>query len=275
MQRDAHGVWSAFFPEAMYATGSATGSLSKLHVHGDNGWKDRIPAYATRVVQDEATKNYTAQFWGAGAVRLAGDAFDASKNGAASAIYEAHVGMAQEKGGRGHLPRIHGENTTYNKKGRLQRRTAHGHRRAPPITGRSVTTCRVSSHPHRAAARPEELKGAGAPRPRAGAGGHHGSGACPLRPQPQRRHQRAGRHRPPLLLPGKAGYQPYWDSKLFDYGKDEVQHFLLSNVKYWLDEFHFDGYRFDGVTSMIYHHHGYVDFDCRERFFDEGSTATR
>ena len=57
---------------------------------------------------------------------------------------------------------------------------------------------------------------------------------------------------------------------LFDYGKDEVQHFLLSNVKYWLDEFHFDGYRFDGVTSMIYHHHGYVDFDCRERFFDAG-----
>lgn len=71
-------------------------------------------------------------------------------------------------------------------------------------------------------------------------------------------------------LPGKAGYQPYWDSMLFDYGKDEVQHFLLSNVKYWLDEFHFDGYRFDGVTSMIYHHHGYVDFDCRERFFDAG-----
>lgn len=48
------------------ATGLATGSLYKLHVHGDNGWKDRIPAYATRVVQDEVTKNYTAQFWGAG-----------------------------------------------------------------------------------------------------------------------------------------------------------------------------------------------------------------
>ena len=50
-----------------------------------------------------------------------------------------------------------------------------------------------------------------------------------------------------------------------------MQHFLLSNVKYWLDEFHFDGFRFDGVTSMIYHHHGYVDFDCRERFFDAGA----
>ena len=71
-------------------------------------------------------------------------------------------------------------------------------------------------------------------------------------------------------LPGEAGNQPYWDSKLFDYGKPEVQHFLLSNVKYWLDEFRFDGFRFDGVTSMLYHHHGYVDFDCRERFFDAG-----
>ena len=70
--------------------------------------------------------------------------------------------------------------------------------------------------------------------------------------------------------PGEAGNQPYWDSKLFDYGKGEVQHFLLSNVKYWLDEFHFDGFRFDGVTSMLYHHHGYVTFDCRERYFDAG-----
>ena len=71
-------------------------------------------------------------------------------------------------------------------------------------------------------------------------------------------------------LPGEAGYQPYWDSKLFDYGKREVRHFLLSNVKYWLDEFHFDGFRFDGVTSMIYHHHGYTEFDAREKFFDAG-----
>ena len=70
--------------------------------------------------------------------------------------------------------------------------------------------------------------------------------------------------------PGDAGYQPYWDSMIFDYGKSEVQHFLLSNVKYWLDEFHFDGYRFDGVTSMIYRHRGHVDFDSRDRFFDDG-----
>ena len=70
-------------------------------------------------------------------------------------------------------------------------------------------------------------------------------------------------------LPGPAGEQPYWDSKLFDYGKPEVEHFLLSNVKYWLDEFHFDGYRFDGVTSMIYTHHGYTEFDSRDKYFTD------
>jgi 1,4-alpha-glucan branching enzyme len=47
-----------------------------------------------------------------------------------------------------------------------------------------------------------------------------------------------------------------WDSLCFDYGKNEVLHFLLSNCKYWLDEYHFDGYRFDGVTSMLYYNHG-------------------
>ena len=57
---------------------------------------------------------------------------------------------------------------------------------------------------------------------------------------------------------------------IFDYGKGGVEHFLLSNVKYWLDEFHFDGFRFDGVTSMLYYHRGYIDFDSREKFFDEG-----
>ena len=47
-----------------------------------------------------------------------------------------------------------------------------------------------------------------------------------------------------------------WDSLCFDYGKDEVLHFLLSNCKYWLEEFRFDGFRFDGVTSMLYYSHG-------------------
>jgi 1,4-alpha-glucan branching enzyme len=49
---------------------------------------------------------------------------------------------------------------------------------------------------------------------------------------------------------------PAWDSLCFNYGKNEALHFLLSNCKYWLEEYRFDGFRFDGVTSMIYYSHG-------------------
>ncbi len=67
---------------------------------------------------------------------------------------------------------------------------------------------------------------------------------------------------------GDKGNHPAWGTKLFNYGKDEVLHFLLSNLKYWLDEYHFDGFRFDGVTSMLYHHHGLGEaFDCYEKYF--------
>ena len=55
---------------------------------------------------------------------------------------------------------------------------------------------------------------------------------------------------------GGRGEHPAWDSRCFDYGKPEVAKFLLSNCRYWLDEYHIDGYRFDGVTSMLYTHHG-------------------
>ncbi len=54
----------------------------------------------------------------------------------------------------------------------------------------------------------------------------------------------------------KALDHPAWDSRLFDYGKPEVLHFLASNCRWWLDEYHVDGFRFDGVTSMLYHDHG-------------------
>lgn len=55
---------------------------------------------------------------------------------------------------------------------------------------------------------------------------------------------------------GERGNHEAWGTKLFNYGKNEVIHFLLSNLKYWLEDFHFDGFRFDGVTSMLYHDHG-------------------
>ena len=67
---------------------------------------------------------------------------------------------------------------------------------------------------------------------------------------------------------GDEGNHPDWDSKLFDYGKPEVIHYLLSNIKYWLEEYHFDGFRFDGVTSMIYKNHGRGEnFDNYSKYF--------
>ncbi len=55
---------------------------------------------------------------------------------------------------------------------------------------------------------------------------------------------------------GAKGNHIAWDTKLFNYGKNEVLHFLLSNLKFWMETYHFDGFRFDGVTSMLYHDHG-------------------
>ncbi len=55
---------------------------------------------------------------------------------------------------------------------------------------------------------------------------------------------------------GDKGNHPAWGTKCFNYDKPEVLHFLLSNLKYWMTEYHFDGFRFDGVTSMLYHDHG-------------------
>ncbi len=67
---------------------------------------------------------------------------------------------------------------------------------------------------------------------------------------------------------GVKGDHPAWGTKCFDYGKTGVLHFLLSNLKFWLTEYHFDGFRFDGITSMLYHDHGLgTDFDSNHKYF--------
>ena len=67
---------------------------------------------------------------------------------------------------------------------------------------------------------------------------------------------------------GPKGDHPAWGTKCFDYGKTGVLHFLLSYLKFWMTEYHFDGFRFDGVTSMLYHDHGLgTDFNTNDKYF--------
>jgi len=67
---------------------------------------------------------------------------------------------------------------------------------------------------------------------------------------------------------GPRGDHSAWGTKCFNYGKNQVLHFLLSNLKFWQTEYHFDGFRFDGVTSMLYHDHGLgVSFDHNSKYF--------
>ena len=268
LQRNREGVWSIFLPDAMYEARLVDGSLYKIHVHGNNGWRDRIPAYAKRVVQDETTKNYTAQFVLERPYDWQHDDFRAPKVGELL-IYEAHVGMAVEREGVGTyvefrdevLPRI--KELGYNA---VQLMAIAEH----PYYGSFGYHVSSLFAPSSRFGTPDELRSL---IDRA-----HELGIAVIMDLVHAHYVKnfdegineldGSKHH--YSKEGGAGYQQYWDSMIFDYGKREVEHFLLSNVKYWLEEYHFDGYRFDGVTSMLYHHHGYVDFDCRERFFDEG-----
>ncbi|MFI3264376.1 MAG: alpha-amylase family glycosyl hydrolase [Rikenellaceae bacterium] len=269
LNKNSNGVWSIFLPDAVYAYRLTHYSLYKLHINGDNGWNDRIPAYATRVVQDDTTKNYTAQFWIPQPFDWGDDTdFVPVKNGQLL-IYEAHVGMAQEEEGVGSyfqfadkvLPRI--KASGYNA---VQLMAVAEH----PYYGSFGYHVANFFAPSSRFGTPEELKEL--------VRRAHSMGIAVIMDVVHAHYVKnlneginaldgSDHH---YSKAGDIGYQKYWDSMIFDYGKNEVQHFLLSNIKYWLDEFHFDGYRFDGVSSMLYHHRGYVDFDCRERFFDEG-----
>ena len=112
LSKDVHGVWSIFLPDAMYSYRLTHGSLYKLHIHGQNGWHDRIPAYATRLIQDDTTKNYSAQFWIPQPFDWGDDKLVVDKSNLL--IYETHIGMSSEKEGistykefeRNVLPRV-------------------------------------------------------------------------------------------------------------------------------------------------------------------------
>ena len=248
------------------AKAMAHGQFYRLDVLWDGGHGERIPAYVRRTVQDETSGLFAAQVWNPKKQYVWKNKF--VRPDVAPVIYEAHVGMAQETEGVGTyaefaekiLPRVKaaGYNT-------LQLMGIMEH----PYYG--SFGYHVSSF-FAASSRfgtPEELK--------ALIDKAHGMGLAVIMDIV---HSHAVKNeRDGLSLfdgtpyqyfhDGSRGWHDAWDSRCFDYGKTDVLHFLLSNCRYWLDEYHFDGYRFDGVTSMLYLHHGLgTDFTEYGMYFD-------
>ena len=229
--------------------------LIKVQVTKDGQSRDHIPAYIRRAVQDEQTKMFNGQVWAPPHPFQWTDGGYGKRKIAPPYIYETHIGMAQEKEGVGtyrefadfNLEYIHdlGYNTVqlmaiqehpyYGSFGyQVSNFFAASSRFGEPEDlkylinkahelGMYVLLDVVHSH---ACANADE-----------GLNGFDGTDTQ-------------------YFLPGDRGWHPAWETRLFDYGKHEVLHFLLSNLKFWLEEYHFDGFRFDGVTSMIYQDHG-------------------
>ncbi|MBC8102858.1 MAG: alpha amylase C-terminal domain-containing protein [Cytophagales bacterium] len=256
LARDPWGVWSRFLPDAQYADTLTHGSLLKVRVRGaDGSERDRIPAYARRVVQDAQSKDFTAQFW------MPPTPFSFTKDPPGLPereglrIYEAHVGMAQEEGRTGSfdeftetvLPRV--ARLGYNA---LQLMAIQEHPYYGSFGYHVSSFFAVSSR----FGTPEALKRL--------IDTAHGLGIVVLLDLVHShavKNLNEGLNRfdgtdYQYFHAGGRGLHSAWDSLLFDYAKYEVQRFLLSNVRYWLEEFRFDGFRFDGVTSMLYRDHG-------------------
>ncbi len=267
MVRDSYGVWSIFLPDDKYADKLRHQGLLKVQVISKLGAMDRIPAYIRRVVVDVHTHNFTGQYWNPPLPYQFRHPVPALKGNLR--IYEAHVGMAQEE------PKL----------GTFAEFTEHILPRIAALGYNAVQLMAIMEHPYAGSfgyhvsnffavssrfGTPEELK--------ALIDTAHGLG---LRVLLDIIHSHAVKNTREGLgrfdgseyqyfHAGPRGQHVAWDSLLFDYSKYEVQRFLLSNVRFWLEEYHFDGFRFDGVTSMIYLDHALgTSFSGYDQYFGQ------
>ena len=270
LERNYKGDWEIFLPYNEYKSSFVHGSKVKVTVQSIKGATDRIPAYIKRVIQDAATHDFSGQLWfPEEEFEWTDSAFDAAENLQEPLIYECHVGMAQEHEGVGTyrefadhiLPRI--KEGGYNA---IQLMAIMEH----PYYGSFGYHVSSFFAPSSRFGTPEDLKYL--------VNKAHSLGITAIMDIV---HSHAVKNVAEGLNEfdgtdyqyfhaGARGDHHGWDSKVFDYGKWEVKRFLLSNVRYWLEEFHFDGYRFDGVTSMLYIHHGYTSFDHYDKYFKDG-----
>lgn len=253
---DSYGNWELKLSEKAIKHGD----LYKMHVYWNGGCGERIPAWCQRVVQDNNTKIFSAQVWNPE------EPYKWKKkkfkpNTSPLLIYECHIGMSQdaEKVGTYNefrvnvLPRIIKDGYNCIQIMAIQEHPYYG------SFGYHVSSFFAASSRF---GTPEELKMLIDTAHQNGIAvimdivhSHAVKNECEglgnLAGDPNQ-----------YFYPGDRHEHPAWDSLCFDYGKDEVIHFLLSNCKYWLEEFHFDGFRFDGVTSMLYYSHGLGEAFC-------------
>ena len=250
LKRLQNGNWEINLP----ANAMQHGDLYKLIVYWDGGQGERIPAWATRVVQDENTKIFSAQVWNPEKpFKFRKKTFKPSTD--PLLIYECHIGMSQQEEKVGTysefrekiLPRIAKAGYNCIQIMAIQEHPYYG------SFGYHVSSFFAASSRF---GTPEELKEL--------IDTAHGLGIAVIMDIV---HSHAVKNEVEGLgnfagdpnqyfYPGARREHPAWDSLCFDYGKNEVIHFLLSNCKYWLEEYQFDGFRFDGVTSMLYYSHG-------------------
>jgi len=261
-QRLEHGNWECFLPLGVLKHKT----LYKLLINWQGGSGERLPAYVTRVVQDETTKIFSAQVWDP--KKKYEWKHPAPPKVEQPLVYEAHVGMATSELRTGTykefkeevLPRI--KKLGYNT---IQLMAIQEH----PYYGSFGYQVSNFFAPSSRFGTPEELKELIDEAHKMGI-----SVVIDIVHSHAVRNEVEGLSRfdgtdYQYFHAGAKGDHPIWDSRLFNYGKDEVLNFLLSNCKYWQDEFHFDGFRFDGVTSMLYFHHGLgVDFVDYSMYFN-------
>ncbi len=258
---EAPGEWELRLPPESLNHGD----LYKMLVRWDGGEGIRIPAYARRVVQDKNTHLFAAQVW-APPETFTWEHPRPSRP-EPLLIYESHIGMAQEEGKVGTfeefrrevLPRV--EAGGYNA---LQLMALMEHPYYGSFGYQVSSFFALSSR----FGTPEEFKALVDDCHRRGI-----AVIMDLVHSHSVRNEEEGLSRQDgsedlYFYPGDRGYHPAWDSRCFDYGKDQVIHFLLSSCAYWLTEYNIDGFRFDGVTSMLYKDHGLgASFDNYEKYF--------
>ena len=267
LERNQQNDWEIFLPFETYHPTFIHGSKIKVTIHGANGITDRIPAWIQKVIQDPISHDFCGQLWfPENKFNWTDTQFIKTVNNQSPIIYECHIGMAQESEEVGSyrdfadkiLPRI--KQSGYNT---IQLMAIMEH----PYYGSFGYHVSNFFSPTSRFGTPEDLKYL--------VNQSHEMGIAVImdivhshsvKNIAEGLNEFDGTDHQYFHL-GKRGYHVGWDSKLFDYGKWEVKKFLLSNVRFWLEEYHFDGYRFDGVTSMLYLHHGNIDFDHYDKYF--------